>query len=431
MPSSASLFSPVVTYALDLTLVGIVGVWVTYYLMCRVFPLKHSTLVWWCYFIVRGFVHGYLTGEVALNGNASFEPLVAIETSVSSILSLLLVLYMWEGDLVVVALCAVLSDTFAGTFAVFCRVLANILVGLPADRGWAFALDPATALDVVLRILIALALAKPITGLLRSVGRMAMRHHLLASYLVAAFIVYTVVELCLNPNYKVLGFHYLFVDFLLWCILLGMGILTAWQAYDVSRRQKALDKCMSLVGDYDQRVRAHLATLEEYHTAFDGHERSLARLREAEGDADVARRIQSLEQTYRSLCEGNYCDQPALDAVLTSCARRLGAAGVRCDVTVAGLSTASASSAMMAFTMMGMVADAAERSRSKEGKENVELRVRGMGDRVLLHMDVPASWGRLRARRLLAPFCDDEVKLVSERRRGARTLVLVMMSEVG
>ena len=67
-------------------------------------------------------------------------------------------------------------------------------------------------------------------------------------------------------------------------------------------------------------------------------------------------RIRLLERTYRRLSAGNYCNQPALDAVLSAGAQRLRHAGVRCEVTVAGLPSRGVDPAMAALAMMPLAA---------------------------------------------------------------------------
>ena len=427
MPFSAADISALVAYAATHMVVTLAGVWVTYYLMCQVFPRRHAPYLWFCYFIVKGFVHGVATLGVDLGGGASFELLVAIETSVTSVLSMLVVFYTWRGDLVELAVCAVTSDMFSGVFAVLTRMLANALLGYPLDQGWTFMTLPSAALDAVLRVLAVFALRRPCVGILHFVRRAAMQHHLAGSLVVAAFLVFSVAEISMIPSYQTLRVHHTFMELPILLVLVWTSILVARRAYDVSRREEALNSCVQLAGDYDRKVRTRLATLDEERGALDGHERSLARLGASVEDADLALRIRSLEHTYRMLCSGNYCGQPALDAVLTAGSRRLREVGVSCDVTVAGLSVSSVGPAMMAHALLGLAAEAAERSRSGGDGATVELRVRGVGSSVLLHLDVPASWGRLRARHLLAPYCGEGAHFVSERRRGGRTLVLVMM----
>lgn len=405
------------------------GVWITYYLMSRVFARRHAPFVWWAYFVAKGLVHGALVCGVEIEGLAWLRDSLAVETSVTSILSLLVMFYTWKGDLVEVALCAVVADTFSGTAAVLAHMVANAAMGYPIQSGWKYNLDLFSVIDQVVRVTLALALQRPITGLLENVRQVAMRHHLIASCIVAAFLVLFAIE-SVSPFFVPVDTHLTVVECVLLATLLVTGLLVARRARDMSRREEALASCLRLARDYDRVVRAQLAEFNAGRFALEGHERSLARLREGSSDRDVVERIRELERTYRRLSEGNFCDQPALDAVLTAGVRRLRGAGVRCEVTVAGLPSASVEPACAALAMLNVAGEAAERQRNRPDEDQVmELRVRGLGDQTLLHLDVPASWGRLGARRALSVLCREGEELVSERRRGSRTVVLMVTTE--
>lgn len=429
-------------YTLNYLFMTLVGVWVTYFLMGRVFQRRHAPYLWWLYFAAKGFVYGFLLSGAELEGAAPYQDLIALESSVTSILSLLVILYTWRGDYVEVALTAVVSDTLAATSAVLCRMLANVLMGYAPDRGWLYAPDLSTVLDVMLRVLTTMILQRYIVGLLHNVRRMSMRHHLAASCAVAAYLAFFAAELTISSRYERVGGHLSYLEWILLPTMLGAALLVARRARDMSRREEALASCLRLARDYDRVVRAQLAEFNAGRFALEGHERSLARLREGTSDHDVVERIRELERTYRRLSAGNFCDQPALDAVLTAGVRRLREAGVRCEVTVAGLPSASVEPACAALAMLNVASEAAERQRGRGGGRDrgarpgendegqvMELRVRGLGDRTPLHLDVPASWGRLGARRALSVLCREGEELVSERRRGSRTVVLMVTTE--
>ena len=420
-----------VSYVLDSSLLSLTGVWITYYLMSHVFEHRHAPFVWWAYFVVKGTVSSVIMIVLELGAEPWLKDVEAIELSVTSVLSLLVMFYTWKGDYVEVALCAVASDTFAAVTTFLCRMLVNSLMGYPQSRGWVTPFGLTTILETTIRILVCLALSRQLAAVLRLVKRMAMRHHLVASFIVAGFITYcSLATFCIPVFYANITMQLAYMQWPLLLVVLGAGIFTLTRARDMSRRDQVLDECMRLAQAYDTTVREQLATLNADRVAIEGNERSLARLREGEADEVIARRIRLLERTYRRLSSGSYCDQPALDAVLSAGAQRLRQAGVRCEVTVAGLPSRGVDPAMAALTMLNVAGETAERVGLK-GMEHpvVDLRVRGLGEQVLLRMEVPASWGQLNARRSLCTLCREGEELIMERRRGESTVVLMLTSE--
>jgi hypothetical protein len=298
--------------------------------MSRVFERRHAPFVWWAYFVVKGTVSSGIMIALELGAEPWLKDVEAIELSITSILSLLVMFYTWKGDYVEVALCAVASDTFAALTTFLCRLLVNYLMGYPQSRGWVTPFGLTTILETTIRILVCLALSRPLAAVLRLVKRMAMRHHLVASCIVAWFITYCSLATSFIPVfYANINMQLAYMQWPLLLVVLGAGIFTLTRARDMSRRDQVLDECMRLAQEYDTTVREQLATLNADRVAIEGHEQSLARLRKGEADETLARRIRLLERTYRRLSVGNYCAQPALDAVLTSCATRLRERGVR------------------------------------------------------------------------------------------------------
>ena len=76
------------------------------------------------------------------------------------------------------------------------------------------------------------------------------------------------------------------------------------------------------------------------------------------------------------------------------------------------------------INLAGDVAAHAEEAQDAE----VELRVRGIGERLLFRLEVPRTWGFLGARRFLRPVMDDPSSLVRERCQKDRRVVLVLTS---
>ncbi len=419
-----------VSYVLDSSLLSLTGVWITYYLMSHVFEHRHAPFVWWAYFVVKGTVSSVIMIVLELGAEPWLKDVEAIELSVTSVLSLLVMFYTWKGDYVEVALCAVASDTFAAVTTFLCRMLVNSLMGYPQSRGWVTPFGLTTILETTIRILVYLALSRQLAAVLRLVKRMAMRHHLVASCIVACFIVYSVTSFYIPVFYMNMNVQLAFMQWPLLFVVLGAGIFTLTRARDMSRRDQVLDACMQLAKEYDTTVREQLATLNADRIAIEGNEQSLARLREGEADEVIARRIRLLERTYRRLSAGNYCNQPALDAVLSAGAQRLRQAGVRCEITVAGLPSQGVDPAMAALALLNVAGETVERiGHEGTGNPVVDLRVRGLGEQVLLRMEVPVSWGPLGVRRSLSTLYREGEELIMERRRGESNVVLMLTSE--
>ena len=418
------------SHLLSYLVLSLTGVWITYYLMSRVFERRHAPFVWWAYFVVKNTVSGLIIIALELGAEPWLKDVEAIELSVTSVLSLLVMFYTWKGDYVEVAFCAVASDTFAAVTTIICRLLANTLAGYPPNRGWVTPFDLMTILEVTIRVLTCLVLSRSLAAVLRFVRRVAMRHHLLASCVVAGFIVYSVGSFYIPVFYANMNIQLAYMQWPLLLVVLGAGFVTLRRARDMSRRDQVLDECMQLAQEYDTTVREQLATLNADRIAIEGHERSLTRLREGEADESLAMRIRLLERTYRRLSAGNYCNQPALDAVLSAGAQRLRQAGVRCEVTVAGLPSQGVDPAMAALALLNVAGETVERM-GHEGTGNpvVDLRVRGLGEQVLLRMEVPVSWGPLGVRRSLSTLYREGEELIMERRRGESNVVLMLTSE--
>ena len=418
------------SYMLSYLLLSLTGVWITYYLMSRVFENRHAPVVWWAYFVVKNTVNGLTLIALELGAEPWLKDVEAIELSVTSVLSLLVMFYTWKGDYVEVAFCAVVSDTFAAVTTVMCRLLSNTLLGYPLSRGWITPFDLTTILEVMIRVLVCLALSRPLAAVLRFVRRLAMRHHLVASCIVAGFIVYSVTSFYIPVFYMNMSVQLAFMQWPLLFVVLGAGLFTLRRARDMSRRDQVLDECMHLAQEYDTTVREQLATLNADRIAIEGHERSLTRLKEGEADDTLVERIRLLERTYQRLSAGNYCNQPALDAVLSAGAQRLRQAGVRCEITVAGLPSQGVDPAMAALALLNVAGETVERvGHEGTGNPVVDLRVRGLGEQVLLRMEVPVSWGPLGVRRSLSTLYREGEELIMERRRGESNVVLMLTSE--
>ena len=403
------------------------GVGITYANLCQVFERRRRPLVLWTYFFVKGIVDVNLRYAISYGPQtAEIDALNRLWTFVTAFASLAVVLYTFRGDYVQVGLCALLSDMAAVIVVSLALALGNMWAGEPLDTGYLVPASSRTLIYVGATFAMGRLLMMPLAWILRYLGQVVLRHRGVWAGVLLAFLlsvastmggaVYTVAYLD-SSSYVYLPFMSAVVATLL--------LLLMMRRRDIESRRKTLARCLSLARSYDQTVRSQLAALDCDRSVLDGHETSLRKLGGGTADSELSGRIAVLERSFRRLSAGNYCDQPALDAVLTSCAGRLRARGVEPTFTVAGVPAHKMVPAVTALTLLNLAMEAAERTSSVEGSQ-LELRVRGVGEQLLFRLDVPARWGHLGAWRFLAPLTRRGTMVVRERRRGARTLVLVV-----
>ena len=413
----------VLTYAV----LTIAGTSVTLYYLSKVFDRRHGPAVWLAYFAMKGYVDAcvYWTMTYGHPGLVLYD-FSGLWTSVTSVVSLFVIFYTFRGDYVQVALCAVASDLFASVLNPLCQTLGNLVSGVPYDTGYFDSPSLRTLLVcVVLLLCLTRLFTAPLVGLLSYLSRVALRHRLIWSGVVivgiATFtsVLNEAARSGLTINH--VGYNYPFMVF----ALALLCFLLVQRRRDVDRRRQTLEECLALARSYDRVVGEQLATLERDRAALEGHEISLRRIGDVADDRGLAQRVSGLERTYRRLRAGSYCTQPALDAVLISCAARLRAQGVEPIISVAGVPTGASVPTAMVLTLLNLALEAAERTPSVEGSQ-LELRVRGVGGQLFLRLDVPARWGALGVRRFLAPHMRDRTGTVRERRHGDRTVALVI-----
>jgi len=196
-----------------------------------------------------------------------------------------------------------------------------------------------------------------------------------------------------------------------------------------SKRRQALVACNQITKEYDAEVRSQLQEMEQDFTTLAGHELVLREVGTSVVDAETAQEVHNLEQVFRNLTIGSYCDRPALDAVLSACAERLCALGVKTTFTVAGVPTEAHVPVDLVYSLLSTVCEAAGRSKVSAG-QRVDLRVREVSGRPVFCLEAPREWGSLGARRRLTLLDDEGTALVRERKTNGRTEVLVMCSEV-
>lgn len=432
---AAELFAGFDGYALlsilNFVLMGCAGVSVSYYFLSLVFERRHSSLFFWVYFFTKQAVDGTLCyAESATGIDLPLAGLGEVWFHVTAVVSLFVILYTFRGDYVQVGLCAIVSDLVAGALISLIQILGNLWEGLPYDTGFLMLPSLRTLVCMALMRGMARMLKNPVSWILHYLARVALRHRLLWSGAVVAFVTYFAAMLSSVASADALGNRFSYNVPFMMTVLFVLLLLLLQRRRDIVRREQVLAECVALARSYDRMVGEQLVVLDRDRSALEGHELALRRLGIGADNPKLAQCVAALERTYRRLSTGNYCAQPALDAVLTSCAARLRERGVEPTFTVAGVPTHMTVPAATVLTMLNLVLEAVERTSTPEGSK-VDLRIRSVGEQLLFRLDVPARWGALGMRRFLAPYARDRTTIVRERRSGDRTLVLVLAEAQG
>ena len=425
-------------FVINYVLSSMFGVGVTYYLLGEVFEKRMSGMLWWSYFGVKGAGDACLWYAVH-NGSAGtwVESLSITWTSVLAVVSLMVVLVTFKGNVGSVGACSVICDLLAGVVTSSSWSLANVLIGIPIGRGYFDSiLTVNTFTEAGLHLLIFGALVVFITPLIRPyalwllrwIRRMTGRHWVLWFVVSICFIAYLAYVATWEftrslPDQPVSA--YILVGMI--ALFTSLWILLWLSLRDAALRARVMADCAHLARNYEKVAREQLAMLDRDRAVLEGHERALMSLGGEEPSPDLTARIQELEQSYRRLSAGLYCTQPALDAVLTAGAGRLRELGVQPVFTVAAVPRRTTAPAMTALALLNLAGDVAAHAEEAQDAE-VELRVRGLGERLLFRLEVPRTWGFLGAWRFLRPVMDDPSSLVRERCQKDRRVVLVLTS---
>lgn len=413
------------SYVLNYILIGLSGVISSYVFLRSTFPARRSPALWFLYFVVRNVVNANLWYALGHGlGGGGIETFQAIWVFVTGFVSLLVVCASFVGDFVLVTVSAVICDLISLVCVSLGTVLANDICGLPFDAGYLGAFGLRSILTFVLVVAVALCIRMPVVWMLRWACRAARQNRMVwgvVAMLLVAFLVALTQSL---SSFISLNNYWPLVLPITTASLLVVLFTLMRHARDMRRREEVVRECVELAGSYDSTIKAQLEGLERELSVLEGHERALGALEQ--GDAGAARRARTLQSAYRHLKAGAYCDRPALDAVLSACARRLSALGVSPAFTVAAVPAGTVVPATMALALLNLACEAAERM-DEAGGEEVELRIRGVGDQVLFRLAVAETWGSLWAKRYLSAFDTQGVALVRERRVGPQRIVLAVV----
>lgn len=311
--------------------------------------------------------------------------------------------------------------------------VANLLLNKPLGTPFQESYGLGTLMSIAILTVEFLCLRKPLAWMAGGIQRFPHRYQVpLAelTFLATAGFIYSVYQPV--PYASAVGATVTYWEVILFSIVPSLAIAVI--QFSLSRRARTqtqyLRQVEELTLSYRERIRAQLAIAERDRALFDGLDTSLERLGQQDGSSELLERIARLEDAYERITGGTYCENPVYDAFLCAEASRLEALGVRPCFSVAALSLQTELSPQLLLQLLAGVDRLAARAKKAEGSE-VNLRIRSLNDMLYVTLDLPSSWGRLRARQLLedAGLIDD--LLVSERVTDGRTEVHVFNQKEG
>jgi len=269
--------------------------------------------------------------------------------------------------------------------------LANMLLRGSVEGGYWVPFDAGVVLAMAFSVVECLLFRRPTAQLSRLVQGVSRRYGaLLVACVIAAFVGYIAVAM---QSIVYLPFSTVFL------IIIGISLLMlAPLAVMLSLRSRELRMSEMLICEfnemfmaYDAKVREKLALLERDHDLFAGVSTALAHLDADRVTPGQRERIARLEDAYKAMAEGAYCESPVLDAVLVSYAERLRKLGVSVSVSVAGTHLGDLVTAFVALALLDYALLSARQALVAEG-ERVTLRLRDAGEGSLFRLEIPSSW---------------------------------------
>ena len=409
-------------------LLNVASVGVMFLLLSEIFPRRWS-IVWCVYFLAKAIIDAYLWYPGALEAAPAWvTPLATLWTASSSIISFIVICLSFRGDYILVSTCAVLCDPLVSGMTTAGLLVSDYVFGRGVYEGYFVPFVPHTIVALTTLVTLYLLIRVHIVRLMKLVCRSVLRHRLVWGSCAVAIAFMFAMSTHKTSNFSSLSTNLFDAVLALVIFLTVVAIVVLRQSWQLRLRRRTLQDCLALSERYDRAVREQLAQLEQDRTALEGHEIVLERLRTQE-NRPAAERIEQLEQAYQQMSTGSYCEQPALDAVLLAAQQRLGEAGVDATITVAGIPSSVSVPVMEVLAVANLACEAARRAFDR-GDNHVNLRIRGIGNQVLVHLDVPAAWGALWVRRYLPMLDSHDTGLIRERKESDRRVVTVMCEGV-
>ena len=414
---------------LDITLhylaMGLSDIALTFIIMRGEFPLRQRPALFWAYFLVKTYVDCQLIYAASIGLGAWVDGARLAWTTFTGFASFVVFYLTFRGDFLTVGACALAFDFVALVLASSSLAIANVLFDIPSSLSHLQPFGTYSLVRMAMLFTFFFALLTALSRIPRFVHQFMMRHR--SAYFLVGI---CLIGIMANQTQNLISHAYdeSFVDYVMYVgcgsiVVLALSLLL-WSR-SIRQRERLLAECVSLVKAYDKVARDQLEQLELDRAALEGHERVLAALQQQGANDELVNHIKALKDTYRTLSTGTYCEHPALDAVLVSGAARLRSLGARPTITVAGISTQQTAPIAVVLMMINLACEAAERTKSTRNSD-VDLRIRSVDGQLLLHLEVPAQWGSIWARRYLSVFDECQAGLVSERKRGDRRVVLAL-----
>lgn len=304
----------------------------------------------------------------------------------------------------------------------------SLLVGLiltraPLDISFLRPFDSSTVIAVAVNLLLYPLFQRPTLVIVRWVRDLDRRYLKVLAILMLASMFYTTQALTsmLSLPLATLSATMGIVSV---CVIVPFVLVERLSEREARARERIIRECSDVVAHYNGEVQRQLDLLERDHALFSQSEKVLSRLKEGAVDASLLQSIERLETTYRQISFGTFCNQPSLDAVLDSYAKRLSALGVEPLFSAARVESASHSYTIITLALLNVATSKARSERHPEGSV-VMLRLRSYGDGLLCHLQTPASWGKLGIREFLHTISPTAVGAVKERIEGSHTTTLV------
>lgn len=380
--------SVILTYCL----MGLTGVSIGYLYLCDLFRPSRSPVFYLTFFVVR-FCYDALVYYWPAALGRDLLPL-EVRTPLGylwSIASFSCILLVFEGPMLEVLAVSFFTNMVSSVETAAGMALANMLLRGSVEGGYWVPFDAGVVLAMAFSAVECLLFRRPTAQLSRLVQGVSRRHGaLLVACVIAAFVGYIAVAM---QSIVYLPFSTVFL------IIIGISLLMlAPLAVMLSLRSRELRMSEMLICEfnemlmaYDAKVREKLALLERDHDLFAGVSAALAHLDADRVTSGQRERIARLEDAYKAMAEGTYCESPALDAVLVSYAERLRKLGVSVSVSVAGTHLGDLATAFVALALLDYALLSARQALVAEG-ERVTLRLRDAGEGSLFRLEIPSSW---------------------------------------
>lgn len=412
---------------LNYVVLGVVLMYYNLVVMRDAFAQKHSLAIGITYYVLKFFVdYGFYSNladmpdSFRLMGFAWGMLIICLTFPLCALL-------FWGGlaELYAsfTAVNAILSVMQLSTF-----YLTNFLLGKPVGSSFQESYGLGTVLALVILTAEFFCLRQPLAWMARGIRHFPHRYQVLLdelAFLATTGFIFSLYRPVSDADTSGVTVAY-------WKLIVFSAaplLVIALLQLSLSRRARAqtlyIKSVEELMRSYRRKIHAQLDIAERDRKLFDGLSEELERLGERSGSDELLERIRLLEDQYERIKEGTYCENPVYDAFLCAQASRLERLGVCPHFSVALLPPTMGVRPQLLLILLSEVDRLALHAKRVEGSE-VNLRIRSLNGMMHVSLDMPSSWGRLRAQQLLEDAGFGDELLVSEKVKNGRTEVLVM-----